>query len=356
MSALFPAENWFYHYFNFTESVDNVKNQIEVNEYDDHSEIYCKANNKIFDCGKFQIRDIPSFRYLYNQKRGGGKFHVLKGKGMASKHFELIDVLNQQNLPEFNGATFLAASNFNCLELSSAKSSPANGISGYSRDLTQGPTLAASSIASTVYRNYFVKHGDNHVGQLEKEINLLERTPIKIVHGKAIIDEESEIINNFNFNDENLYQIGLHTNCHVITSRANYLQLIDTTKNNQIVHQVYAASFSLGRYVKRTPKNIEILKNLITAEYKATILAAWENSIKFPGKLGSNKCILTLLGTGAFDNPIDLIAQCICSLVDLIIESGLEVYVVCYTEHIFNKSIPFFQKVVDATSGQIIEA
>ena len=89
-------------------------------------------------------------------------------------------------------------------------------------------------------------------------------------------------------------------------------------------------------------------ENLTAKEYITDPAIARDNEIK--------QCILTLLGTGAFDNPIDLIAQCICSLVDLIIESGLEVYVVCYTEHIFNKSIPFFQKVVDATSGQIIEA
>jgi hypothetical protein len=62
--------------------------------------------------------------------------------------------------PKLNGATFQAASQFNCLEFASADGVPEKGIAVYELDCTQGPACAiacAASTASTAYRNYLVR-------------------------------------------------------------------------------------------------------------------------------------------------------------------------------------------------------
>jgi hypothetical protein len=78
------------------------------------------------------------------------------------------------------GATFQAASQFNCLEFASPDCTPENGVTSYMHDRTQGPACALACAAGTVYRNYFVPTtsptGQTEIGQTQRnQLNNLHR-------------------------------------------------------------------------------------------------------------------------------------------------------------------------------------
>lgn len=350
------GEDWFKHYAGFEEYVKGVYENMVLTENDGFCQIQSKINGKTFNCGKFTIRTIDSFNL---EPIGNGKLHIICGKGRYSKRMDLVDVLQMQNNPDFNGATFLAASNFNCLEFPSAKSRASHGIRFYAVDVTQGPTLSIASFGAILYRNYFLPYGKTQEN-VDDEINLLDSTPIFVNHGKACLstDEEMKLVENFDFSNENLYKIGVHKNVEVTTNRLQQFNYIDA-KPDQYVHQVFAASFALGSYVARNERNLEILSEILFYEYKLTILAAWENSLKYPDRAGSKKCVLTTLGMGVFNNPPEIVGNAISKCKDLILESGLDVYVVCFSDNNrdgFGAIYPHLKDAIESTQGTVIYA
>lgn len=398
----FTEDKWFEYHMGFTESCELVSKNLSLEDYPDHCELINKLNKKRYNCGKFLLRDVSSYQYLLqndNIKRNKGHLHLIQGNGKRSSKADMIDVLQHQNNNEFEGATFLAASNFNCLEFPYSECNAELGISKYSKDQTQGPTLQTASLSSTIYRNYFVKHKkipsicdeisykksvcnyfigidsnsnvyynqsddkyEIYQGQIDYELNLLERTPIPVRHGKAMLNSETneiihhKIFNEFDFLNENAYLIGVHQNCQVTTNRGSNCKLVDVSHENKIVHQVFAASFSLGKNVISNQKNIEIMKFMLATEYKLTILAAWENSLMFPDHVGSNKCVLTLIGAGIFFNPIEVVASAILANKDLIVKSGIDVYVTCFSGNIFKAVDNVLHDAVIETGGSFIDA
>ena len=70
------------------------------------------------------------------------------------------DVRALHRAPEFEGALFRVASQFNLLEMVSPGVSPEDGVTRYMHDPTQGPACAIAAGAATVYRNYFVPVGE----------------------------------------------------------------------------------------------------------------------------------------------------------------------------------------------------
>ena len=66
--------------------------------------------------------------------------------------------------PEFAGATFQVASQFNLLEMEGPGITPEDGVTRYIRDRTQGPACAIAAGAGTIYRNYFAP-ADGGLGQ-----------------------------------------------------------------------------------------------------------------------------------------------------------------------------------------------
>lgn len=124
---------------------------------------------------------------------------------------------------------------------------------------------------------------------------------------------------------------------------------------NQIANHVYASSFNFYGDVKLTNLTKEIVKKLLIAEYRAAILAGWENSSNFADYEGSNKLSLTLLGGGVFDNPYDIMCDAINENIELIKESGLDVYITCFNEEDFNEIEMFMMNSVNKTNGKVID-
>lgn len=387
----FSPRTWFEQLFGFQESVDSVTNNFtvtEVNEFEQTElnppplqiKLTSKINEKTYLAGNFQIRpsDRKSFYLRPSQNKNQGQLNIIRGYGRQSKHYELVDILSMQSIPEFNGATYLAASNFNCLEFVSCYQTASSGVTNYYSDPTQGPYAALACGPSIVYRNYFLKHGE-YIGQISSEINLLSKTPIPVTHGYAIIHQDQDIVvpkpksfwqkiiyfikrlwygkkklDMMYFTDPKLWQVGVHRNCEVVLTRSQNNEFTFAPPN-QFAHHVYAAAFNFASDVTSTNLTRFVSKELLTAEYRATILAAWENSILYPGRKGSNKLSLTLLGGGVFNNPYSIICGAIAANVKLIKESGLQVYLTCYDDRTFREVMQYLQKAVEETKGIIYD-
>eukprot|EP00463_Aulacantha_scolymantha_P003811 TRINITY_DN4731_c0_g1_i1.p1 TRINITY_DN4731_c0_g1~~TRINITY_DN4731_c0_g1_i1.p1 ORF type:complete len:172 (-),score=23.04 TRINITY_DN4731_c0_g1_i1:99-614(-) len=98
--------------------------------------------------------------------------------GKISVEMVTGDVAKLHGEDENKYALFQAASQFNCLEFPASHFTPEQGITGYSRDHTQGPACAIACGAGTLYRNYFVpvklSNGDTQYGQTkENQLNTL---------------------------------------------------------------------------------------------------------------------------------------------------------------------------------------
>jgi O-acetyl-ADP-ribose deacetylase (regulator of RNase III) len=118
---------------------------------------------------------------------------------------------------------------------------------------------------------------------------------------------------------------------------------------------VYAAAFNFYSKVEQNEISMRIAKQMLSAEYQATVLAAWEMSRKYPGRAGSRRLVLTALGGGVHGNPRPLIIEAVASSVDLIRKSGLDVYFVCFDAANYQESINAGLKtLVDSTGGRVI--
>jgi hypothetical protein len=70
------------------------------------------------------------------------------------------DVRAMHRLPEYAGALFQVASQFNLLEMVSPEVKPEDGVTRNQHDRTLGPACAMAAGAGTIYRNYFAPVGD----------------------------------------------------------------------------------------------------------------------------------------------------------------------------------------------------
>lgn len=390
----FHPKDWFKQLFGFEEDPKTASGMFDLIEEDDKvpkdfppskiTLLKSKVNKKTYNSGNFQLRSSDKESFPNLKKRKNGKLNIIHGTGKQTKNYELIDILSMQSLPTFNGATYLAASNFNCLEFVSRAQTAENGVTDYYADPTQGPYAALACGPSIVYRNYFVKHHD-HIGQIGKEINLLEKTGIPVVHGYAMIKKDTDIVpdtspeqsksysrsfvkwfsNIFKkkeelvipekFKDPKNWQVGVHRNCEVVLTR-NREGMFSFAPPGRVSHHVYAAAFNFAYDVTLTNLTAAVSVEMLTAEYRATILAAWENSLLYPDKPGSMKLSLTLLGGGVFANPYDVICKAIEANIELIRESGLDVYITCFNDQTFNDVMRYLGEAVKKTGGKIYNA
>src|SRR5690606_41996064 len=74
------------------------------------------------------------------------------------------DIRRLHRRPEYRGALFQVASQFNLLEMIGPHVSPEEGVTRYAQDATQGPACAMAAGTATIYRNYLVPVGDG-IGQ-----------------------------------------------------------------------------------------------------------------------------------------------------------------------------------------------
>lgn len=362
----FAPHDWFTKLFGFNETVKDIYEHITCGT-NENGEEYLASNvtQSIFPTGTFQIRNISSFLSDPDHlpKRGGGTFNIIVGNGMQTENLYMIDALTMQSHPSNDGATYQAASNFNALEFVGPSQTAADGVTDYIYDFTQGPYLALACPQSIVYRNYFCKHENDSetIGQIDKEIELLGKTPIPVRHGYAMINKsESEALSKsgFDWANEDNYHIAVHSNCPVFITRGSNLDSFKFPENQNIANHVYVAAFNFYGCVCRTEFTMQLSQQLLTAEYKGTVLSGWENSIQMEkeGRAGAKKLYLTLIGGGVFNNPSEVIANAILNCEQFIVDSGLEVSLICFSKSDYARIQQYLDPLVEKTGGKIIQA
>jgi hypothetical protein len=83
------------------------------------------------------------------------------------------DVREMHRSPEYAGALFQVASQFNLLEMVSPEITPEHGVTRYQHDHTQGPACAIAAGAATIYRNYFAPVGGADGQTKERQFDAL---------------------------------------------------------------------------------------------------------------------------------------------------------------------------------------
>ena len=81
------------------------------------------------------------------------------------------DVRQMHQRPEYAGALFQVASQFNALEMVGPSVTPQDGVTRYEHDHTQGPACAIAAGAATIYRNYFVPVNDQQGQSASRQLD-----------------------------------------------------------------------------------------------------------------------------------------------------------------------------------------
>lgn len=317
--------NWFERLMGFTESDGYPATQSKLRV--EAHELVSTVNGKRYGIGSLTLPTLDELRSRVNPARGQrSSLGVLVGDARAL-HSD----------PEFEGALFQVASQFNLLEMVSENVTPERGVTGYAHDLTQGPACAIAAGAGTIYRNYLVPVGDG-IGQTrDRQLDALsgvgsalsELTGLPIEglwqmqNGYALCSMDGLTAIDYllyTAGDDVLDRlrgqlaIGLHRDVEV------------TDGSGRRVSQAYCSALPVA-YSSLPASYWESFARLILqAAYEATLLAAVEQA----SSGGSNTVLLTRLGGGAFGNRDTWIDSAIERALGIVEDGGLDITIVCY--------------------------
>lgn len=151
------VEDFFEHLFGFKErslSYGEVQERFAASE--DGTALISKTNDRKFKAG---LLEFPSLGALREESRCAAAEDFGSRSGEVSLRVEHVvtnGALEDHAIATNAGSLFQVASQFNCLEFTSSKRIPEEGISGYVHDATQGPACAVACAPATVFRNYLV--------------------------------------------------------------------------------------------------------------------------------------------------------------------------------------------------------
>ena len=313
------TSNWFEKLVGFSESdgYDAVQSRLTV----DGDELVSTVNGKRYGIGELTLPTLAELRGRVNPARDQS----------SSARVVVGDVQKLHSKPEFEGALFQVASQFNLLEMVSENFTPEHGVTDYIYDGTQGPACAMAAAAGTIYRNYFVPVGDR-VGQtrnhqldalagvgaaLSDHIGLPVSELWNMQNGYALCTAEglrviSHLLETLSEDDRDVLgaklAIGLHRNVEV------------TDGSGRRVSQAYCSALPVAYSSHGKAKWEPFARLVLQASYEAILLAAVEQAANG----GSNTVLLTRIGGGAFGNGDDWIDSAIERAMDVVKDAGLE--------------------------------
>jgi hypothetical protein len=140
--------SWFERLTGFVEkNYDDTRGRLEVAG----KQLRSLVNGKTFGIGELELASLQELRDRVGSERGErGRLRVTNVTG---------DVRRLHRAPEYAGALFQVASQFNLLEMIGPDVTPEHGVTRYESDRTQGPACAIAAGAGTIYRNYFAPVG-----------------------------------------------------------------------------------------------------------------------------------------------------------------------------------------------------
>lgn len=310
MQTLPRPSTWFAQLFGFDESDWVTTRAMFRTEAESLTSL---ANGRTFAMGQFTTPSLAELRRATEglRTRAGTPSAPAGAARLRVTHEVIGDVLALHARPENRGATFQAASQFNCLEFSAPDVTPEDGVTGYARDATQGPACALAAAAGTVYRNYLVPLrgdlGQTRARQLENFAGLTSRVAgLEVRNGYTFVNEEA------------LRALAeLDRDALAATVRIGFQSRVGVTfasrwrEPNEPTHvsQAYCAAVSCAYQPDIARDRWEPLARIaLDAAYEATLLAG---ALDQEAGRGTGKVWLTLLGGGVFGNRKQWIASAI---------------------------------------------
>lgn len=290
------------------------------------------VNGKSYGIGYLELVSLNTLR---ERVRSGGD---LPGKLKVS--VVTGDVRSMHRAPEYTGALFQVASQFNLLEMTSPDVTPERGVTRYQLDHTQGPACAMAAGAATIYRNYFVSMG-NDVGQTsERQLDGLADL------GAALADTLGQPVETL-WDMRNGYamctRFGLDAIAtHLGSLKPEQVELlsgklcigvhsdVEVTDGDgplrPLVSQAFCSALPVA-YSDVPSAHWRLFASLVLdAAYEATLLAAVLNAQRGV----SNVALLTSLGGGAFGNDRNWIHAAMRRGISRVCSFGLDVRLVSY--------------------------
>jgi hypothetical protein len=289
-----------------------------------------------YQCGSFtvpRIRDLAGHAASIPEARRTDRracvFRVLY-RAANETPSRFVDVARLQARPENRGAVFQLASNLNGVEAPSEDARLDSGRFGtdYVHDHTQGPAASISVAAAGIARLYAGMLADNPglatandqdgwVQTSTRQIEFLRDHQasglLGVVNGYVVLDSKKHVPMPADENQRRAFigdaRVGLHCDCEVVfsgtTDDKRHFSLATT---RQVVDQVCVAALNIGQ--GKTGYDNSIIDadraktaHLLQVAYLGTYYAA--------AARGKKKLVLTLIGGGAFGNPLSMIASAI---------------------------------------------
>lgn len=337
---------WFIRAFGIEEDDDEIEKNLFTEETDHGTMIHSKQSKQIFNAGRFSIKSLNDFNPM--QKVGNGKLNIVCGNDEKTYPRYYYDLMELQNIPDFDGCTVFISTNFSCLSILDIPNKIDKYLTTYAFDQSISCLGCLSAFPSLVHRRYF------------EHPNLLQKTPLSsfvIDQGDLKLTKEQikKILQQpFPWKDISNYSAGVVEDAEICLRKEEKRFAISSQSNKDqtnSISQVFGASFDFNS-VELTPFTVNAEKIMLEAEYRIAILQAWSNSLS-NHKKGSKKLFLTLIEDN-YNVPLQFIFQAISSQKQLIIDSGLDVYLLCPNPPVFKFAHKYLKNVVEFTKGQII--
>lgn len=321
------SSDWFERLTGFREhdyDYESIQSRLAV-EVD---ELISTANAKRYGIGDLALPTLNGLRSRVNRSgRQRSTVTCLAGDARAL-HAE----------PDFGGAMFQVASQFNLLEMASEHVTPEQGVARYAHDRTQGPACAVAAGAATIYRNYCVPV-DGAAGQtsgrqldalaplgaaLSAELDRPVSTLWNMQNGYALCTDDgldaiarllAGVGEGLRDGLRGQLAIGLHRDVEV-TDVAG--------ETRRSVSQALCSALPVG--YSTIPQRVwePFARLVLEAAYEATLLAAAEQA----STGGSNIVLLTRVGGGVFDNAAEWIDDAIMRALPVVERAGLDIRLV----------------------------
>ena len=322
-------DDWFSRLTGFNEGpYSTTRELLEVSG----STLRSKVNDRSFCIGQFEMASLADLR-----------LRVAQGTGASGPNRVSIvtgDVRKMHQVPEYAGALFQVASQFNALEMVGPSVTPEDGVTRYEHDRTQGPACAIAAGAATIYRNYFAPVGDQIGQSATNQLDGLADVGEEL--GRALGHPVAEL-----WSMQNGYALATRAGLDMIAShlreigdagrsklagrlRIGLHQDVEVTDGStspgQLVNQIFCSALPVAYGQWPQPLWQAFAQLILDAAYEATLLAGVLNSRQG----GSNIVLLTLLGGGAFGNAPEWIHTAIQRAISKTLGHGLDVRVVSY--------------------------
>lgn len=319
--------NWFERLAGFAE-VDymGTRERLEV----EGSTLRSTVNGRSDGIGTFEMPSMADLRARVAGSTGAeGKARITIVQG---------DVRRMHLAPEYAGALFQVASQFNALEMVGPSMTPEDGVTRYEHDRTQGPACAIAAGAATIYRNYFVPVGGQLGQTAERQLDgladvgaelairlgapvdfgmrngyvLPSRATLGMIgaHFRGASPEQVDAL-------AGMLRVGAHLDVEVTDA---------STLPGPLVSQVFCSALPVayGRFPQQ--HWAPFAQMVLNAAYEATMLLAVLNARRG----ASNIVLLTLLGGGAFGNDEAWIHAAIRRAVQRVADFNLDIRLVSY--------------------------